>query len=262
MSRSHSFCNNCGESGHAFHQCNKPITSTGIICYKHCRDSGQRRYLLIKRKDTLGFVEFMRGKYRQKDASYLRRLVDEMTLDEKSKIISLSFDKLWTGLWGEHVGQQYRGEHKDSYVKFQRLSSGLWGYKLKDIVAASKTTYVDTEWGLPKGRRNYQERDLTAALREFEEETGYPSQKLSLIANVSPLEECFTGSNLKSYKHLYFLAFQLSEASPQPFQASEVSDVRWFLLDEALAIIRPYNLEKKEVIQRADNILANYKVYH
>jgi 8-oxo-dGTP pyrophosphatase MutT (NUDIX family) len=204
----------------------------------------------------------MRGKYRQKDASYLRRLVDEMTLDEKSKIISLSFDKLWTGLWGEHVGQQYRGEHKDSYVKFQRLSSGLWGYKLKDIVAASKTTYVDTEWGLPKGRRNYQERDLTAALREFEEETGYPSQKLSLIANVCPLEECFTGSNLKSYKHLYFLAFQLSEASPQPFQASEVSDVRWFLLDEALAIIRPYNLEKKEVIQRADNILANYKVYH
>ncbi len=32
-------------------------------------------------------------------------------------------------------------------------------------------TYTDTEWGIPKGRRNNKESDLEVALREFEEET-------------------------------------------------------------------------------------------
>ena len=261
MSRSHSFCNNCGMAGHAFHQCKRPITSAGILAYRFSRETGEREYLLIKRKDSLGFVEFMRGKYKQKDIGYVKRLIDEMTLEEKGKLLKVSFDKLWKGLWGDEAGQQYRSEYRESKEKYKRLLQGHAGCKLRDLIENSTTTYVDTEWGIPKGRRNYQERDLAAALREFQEETGYDPRNLSLIANLAPLEECFTGSNLKSYKHIYFLAFERNKSEPKPFQESEVSDIRWLPKQEAISIIRPYNIEKRDIIQHADAILSKYAVY-
>ena len=47
-------------------------------------------------------------------------------------------------------------------------------YTLASLIHKSSTTWLEPEWGYPKGRRNYQEKDLHCALREFEEETGYP----------------------------------------------------------------------------------------
>ena len=76
-----------------------------------------------------------------------------------------------------------------------------------DLVNNSSTSWTETEWEFPKGRRNYKEKDLECALREFEEETGILSSKLSVIENVLPFEEIFIGSNHKSYKHKYFLAY-------------------------------------------------------
>ena len=216
---------------------------------------------MIQRKDTLGFVEYMRGKYKQRDRGYIQRLVDEMTLSEKDKLLTLRFDALWNGLWGDGVGQQYRGEHKDSKEKHKKLTQGHWGFTLQDLIDDSATNYTDTEWGIPKGRRNYQERDLAAALREFQEETGYKTRCLSVIANLDPLEECFTGSNLKSYRHVYYVAHHKSAEDPQPFQESEVKSIRWVNKMKALELIRPYNIEKMEIIQRADHILNNYGVY-
>jgi len=55
-------CNNCLEYGHSFHQCKKPITSLGIIVFKYDKYNIPN-YLLICRKDSLGYVDFMRGKY-------------------------------------------------------------------------------------------------------------------------------------------------------------------------------------------------------
>ena len=34
MSKAYNFCNNCGKTGHAFHQCKHPITSIGIIAVR------------------------------------------------------------------------------------------------------------------------------------------------------------------------------------------------------------------------------------
>jgi len=265
MSRSYSFCNNCGQSGHAFHQCKRPITSTGVVCYRHT-EAGTREYLLIRRKDTLGYVEFLRGKYQLDDLSYIKRLVEEMTLSEKARILSQEFDTLWAKLWGRHVGIQYRGEEKESREKFASLREGitLEGTRMTiaDIVSQSTTSYEEPEWGLPKGRRNYQERDLSAALREFQEETGYKVKDLAVVVNLSPLEECFTGSNLKSYKHSYFLAYQHRPSTPSPFQQSEVSAVKWMSCAEALSRIRPYNIEKREVLDRAHQMLNTYRIYY
>ena len=42
-------------------------------------------------------------------------------------------------------------------------------------------------------------------MREFEEETGFSRNDLIILKNVGYFEETFTGSNLKSYKHKYYL---------------------------------------------------------
>ena len=45
------------------------------------------------------------------------------------------------------------------------------------------------------------------------------------------------------------------------FQESEVSEVKWFSYEECLEKIRPYNLEKKDILKKVDNILKKYTLY-
>lgn len=266
MSKSYNFCNNCGKGGHSFHQCRQPITSIGVVAYRSRSAAGELEYLMIRRKDTLGFVDFMRGKYPLHDKRYLRNIIDEMTNDEKSRLRNQTFGELWSQLWGGNVGIQYRGEERVSRDKFNQLRNGVvcndGRYTLEMLLGESPTSWAEPEWGFPKGRRNYQEKDLHCALREFEEETGYPKTTLQVIQNLAPFEEMFTGSNYKSYKHRYYVA-QMAPPSPtrRAHQATEVSQVRWATKEEALQLIRPYNVEKQDLTRDIDRMLNSNRLY-
>jgi 8-oxo-dGTP pyrophosphatase MutT (NUDIX family) len=235
----------------------------GVIAFRP--SSRGIEYLMIRRKDTLGYVDFMRGKYSLHNLEYLRNIIDEMTMEEKRKLLTMDFDELWRGLWGDSMGIQYRSEERSSRDKFETLKAGVstarCTYTLASLVEASETTWEETEWGFPKGRRNYQEKDMAAALREFEEETGYSRAQLRLVQNLLPFEEIFTGSNYKSYKHRYFVGMVDPPGHVHDFQRSEVSKLEWKTVDEALAAIRPYNLEKKEVLTRVAEVLHGYRLY-
>jgi hypothetical protein len=50
------FCNNCGKNGHMFNQCKLPITSFGVIAFR-MNQNGQYEFLMIRRKDTLGYID-------------------------------------------------------------------------------------------------------------------------------------------------------------------------------------------------------------
>ena len=52
---------------------------------------------------------------------YIQTLIDEMTVHEKEKLISNSFEELWKGLWGDFIGIQYRGEEKHAKGFFHFL---------------------------------------------------------------------------------------------------------------------------------------------
>ena len=60
-----------------------------------------------------------------------------------------------------------------------------------------------------KGRKNKKitETDLQCAMREFKEETGISSDKYTIINNIEPLTEIFTGTDGALYKYVYFIAF-------------------------------------------------------
>tara|TARA_B100001758_G_C18413920_1_gene617942 strand:- start:3699 stop:4496 length:798 start_codon:yes stop_codon:yes gene_type:complete len=264
MNKPYQFCNNCGRSGHLFHSCKKPITSSGIACFK--KDiRGNLEYLLICRKDTLGYVDFIRGKYPLYNVSYIQNLINEMTIEEKNKILTKDFKFLWNELWGNFSGQQYTCEEKNSNQKLLQLKDGIYidneFFDLNKLIETSNTNWVNPEWGFPKGRRNYQENDIKCATREFIEETGFHENDFVIIKNVLPFEEVFMGSNFKSYKHKYYLAYMMNERNLLNFQKSEVSKMKWVSLDECLSLIRPYNIEKKDLIKRIDKILHKYSLF-
>ena len=266
MSKNTSICNNCGKQGHMFHQCKLPITSYGIITFRE--SSYGLQFLMIRRKDSFGYIDFIRGKYSPYNLMQLITIIDEMSIDEKKRILTLPFDTLWTEMWGE-TNIQYKSEENASKKKFEILKEGVTIedklLTLKDIVDMSKTSWRETEWEFPKGRRNQKEKDLDCALREFEEETGIQKNKVIIIENVLPFEEIFIGSNHKSYKHKYFLAFMENSNSETDslnnFQITEVSKLEWKTIDKCLESIRPYNLEKKELIININKVLQEYRLY-
>jgi 8-oxo-dGTP pyrophosphatase MutT (NUDIX family) len=108
------------------------------------------------------------------------------------------------------------------------------------------------------------EKDLDCALREFEEETGIPKKHIHVIENIMPFEETFIGTNYKSYKHKYFLGIIKNDIFPDSidnFQKSEVSKLEWKTYNECLQSIRPYNLEKHNLIRNINQILQKYEFY-
>ena len=116
-------CNNCGKIGHLFHQCKLPITSYGIIAFKS--SSKGIKYLMIRRKDTFGYIDFIRGKYSPYNIEQVKKTIDEMSNEEKKQVLENSFDELWKNMWGTAIRSQYRNEESISSKKFEIISNGL-----------------------------------------------------------------------------------------------------------------------------------------
>ena len=266
MMKTTNICNNCGKKGHLFHQCSLPIISYGIIVFR--KVANQIQYLMIRRKDSFGYIDFVRGKYSPYNSFQLQNIVDEMTNDEKNSIMTNEFEELWQKMWGETARVQYKNEEQSSHKKYNLIKNGILIndteiLSLNDIIQKSATQWLETEWEFPKGRRNYKEKDLECALREFEEETGISQYAISVVENILPFEEIFIGTNHKSYKHKYFLAFMNDhpEVNLDNFQESEVSKIEWKTIDECVESIRPYNLEKKNLIININKVLQEYRLY-
>ena len=263
-------CNNCGKQGHQFHQCKLPITSYGIILFRLSPENCME-YLMIRRKNSFGYIDFIRGKYMPHNLEHLQLLFDEMSYDEKELIRYNNFETLWRIMWGiqENSYQiQFKGEEISSQKKFEALKSGLpignngETITLDTLIECSTTSWKETEWEFPKGRRNFQEKDLDCALREFEEETGILKKHIKIVENILPFEEQFVGSNHKSYKHKYFLGYTENiDNDLNNYQQSEVSKIEWKTLEDCLESIRPYNLEKKQLIININKVLQEYRLY-
>ena len=269
MQKNDYYCNNCGKSGHLYHHCKLPITSNGVVAFRK-GENNNLEYLLIRRKDTLGHIDFMRGKYSVTNRQYIINMLNQMTIDEKSRLCTDDFETLWNTVWGENtLSAQYKNEEYSSSEKFALLRSGIVinndKYTLNELIQQSNQCeqWDEPEWGFPKGRRNHQESDYDCATREFYEETGYSHKILHNIQNLIPYEEIFTGSNYKSYKHKYYIMFMNYKDSlvQYPFEESEVSKLEWKTYDECVKSIRPYNREKIQMLTKIHKTLSSFTIY-
>jgi 8-oxo-dGTP pyrophosphatase MutT (NUDIX family) len=245
-------CNNCGGNGHLFFNCKRPITSLGIVCFR-VNVKGETEYLLIQRKDTLGYVDFLRGKYSEKNMFQLKNILMEMTEKEKTLIMTRGYPELWAKLWNKSE-EEYDSTNRDKFDYIKKHNRDLF-----EIASP----WTDPEWGFPKGRRNFKEKDIECALREFEEETGYDRKQIKMIENLTGFEEIFTGSNMKSYKHRYFLAKipYFITLDDKNFQKSEVGNLKWMNYEMAREHIRPYNTEKLDILRSIHTLLEESIIF-
>ena len=264
--KSNVYCNNCGLKGHIQRDCRNPVLSCGNLVFR--TDKNEPQVLMIQRKDSLCFIEFIRGKYDVFNIDYIQILIDKFTLDEKRSIINNTFDELWSTLWMIDVDTiQKNNDYHKGHDKFMRLSEGYL-YKKRDLfinlqyfIDNSKTNYLMTEWEFPKGRRNKGENDLECAKREFHEETNYNNTDYKLIMNLEPFTEEFVGENRVRYKYLYYVGY-LTNLEKEVFiditnkdQVTELKDIKWVTKSESLEMIRDYHHTRFKVINDIFNFI-------
>jgi 8-oxo-dGTP pyrophosphatase MutT (NUDIX family) len=279
-------CTNCGNIGHHYKHCMEPIISYGIIAF-HIQDTewdqaerlsrneltgipeDSLEFLLIQRRDSIGFVEIIRAKYRLTDIKHIREQISGTTLEERHALRTKPFDDLWVGLWGpmnQSDNRQYRQEYEQAKVKFELLRSGFENNGefiiLSHLLDTTPLLWNTPEWGFPKGRRNIFETDLKCAVRECCEETGLQSNDIRVFENIKPIRETFIGNNNIHYCHVYYLAWiprnvQVKLRRENEVMNREVGNIGWFSLEAALSSIRHTNVEKREVLLRASLLLRN-----
>ena len=282
-------CSNCNKLGHYFRECREPVTSYGIIAFRivdnttavepvvlnnvcnsgfiSAIDPEKVEFLMIQRKDTLGYIEFMRGKYNINNSDYIQSLFNQMTNSELERIEAIDFETLWNSLWDYQISRQYKQEYDNALEKYNLLKAGgiedMPVKKLAEYIESASREWTTPEWGFPKGRRSLRESEISCALREFGEETGLTETQCIIIKNLMSLEENFLGGNRIQYRHRYFLAYcrqntQVKIDSSNKIMNREISDIKWVSYKDAMELIRPYNIEKRQILSVVNELLSNY----
>lgn len=312
-------CLNCGKIGHSYRDCREPKTSYGIIAIhleqnetetksaiikylesinaimtenhllcnsekelkKFIESKNNLKFLLIMRKHTLGYMEFIKGRYNLQNVSQIRYLFEQMTQIEKKRISDHKddYDFLWNDLWSASNDETSPDSPTEKTVKnnvfknpdydtgkgnFEKLKNNT-PINLINFIEKTKTLYDCPEWGFPKGRRirrSGNESDIECAKREFMEETGYTEKDYVLFSNIHPIVENIHGSDGVRYRHIYYVAFLNSDVQPsrttRVSQLYEIGNIGLFNVEEALGKIREHHSDRRKIVYNiCSNILHN-----
>ena len=124
-----------------------PIISNGVIAFRKHPITKAIEYLMICRKDTLGLMDFTRGKYSVNNKYYIMNMIAQMTNVEKQMILTESFDTIWRHVWHKHLGEPLASGEPlaNTFTKYglppglDISASGLarWGPTNKDALEGS-----------------------------------------------------------------------------------------------------------------------------
>ena len=78
--------------GHKLKNCRYPRLSYGIVLF-----NDKKEIVMIERKDSISFIEFIRGKYKLEEPEYIQLLFNRMSVLEKVVLLNSSFNNLPAG---------------------------------------------------------------------------------------------------------------------------------------------------------------------
>jgi len=253
-------CNNCGKEGHISRNCKKPITSYGVLLFL---DEEIPKITMIQRKDSLCYIEILRGKYDIYDTTKLKLLLNRISKTELENIKIGEFDTLWKDLWliKEIKETKYIREYNYSKMLFQSMHLDI---EIKDYLETLTSEYDTSEWEFPKGKKDKDEQNYQSAKRELEEETNIKPEDYEIIQNISPIIENFKGENNINYRNIYYIGICKSTENikinkDNMNQVNEIKDVLLLSENEAMGKIRGYNTTKYKLISLIFKFINNYK---
>lgn len=202
----------------------------------------------------MNYTEFIRGKYDPTNTAYIRKLMENMTAQERERIVSVPFDTLWDKLWG------HQDRHGSDYHIAKQKFEGL---NVREHVQSTTSPYVEPEWGFPKGRRMRCETDVMCAEREFFEETNVEKDFYILLDNIL-FKENFTGTNGIDYEHRYALALQKKPIDIHRkftvLQHREISAIGWRSIADCAAITRPHYTARNQMLISMVKLLQTIEI--
>jgi 8-oxo-dGTP pyrophosphatase MutT (NUDIX family) len=282
------YCNNCCSTTHLFKNCPEPITSYGLICFHIEMKSGLNKkeikkyvnenikYLMIRKRHSFAYIEFMRAKYDLLEPEYIQKLFNYMTVEERILIQNNKFNYLWNKLWLiEKNGMTNPKNKSDFYkgiIKFNILQNGYncsednKFYSTEIFANNANKNYRFPEWYFPKGRKNPNESNINTAKREFIEETNFKYKSFEIIHELDSTEEIHIGSNDVNYKTIFYPAkynknlTDCNLKNRNKHQRQEVGDIKWLSINEVSHMFRDYEIEKKKMIQLTHSKIIKYLI--
>jgi 8-oxo-dGTP pyrophosphatase MutT (NUDIX family) len=240
------------------------------------------KFILVSRKYSLGYIEFLRGKYNINDVDNIIDLFEQMIqsefkLLENNDIKDLIVDfRISNGLTYEQANnaENILIEYEESIKKFRQLKDMKLdvtngNFNLKFYLDNVKPKWVTPEWGFPKGRRNFSEKNVECAKREFCEETSLNNEQYNLLNVIRPLHEVFYGTNGVKYKHTYYVGYtnikntiniNKSLQKNNNYIDGEIGEIGIYTYNEAMQLIRPYHIEKKKILTQIYIFILNYLI--
>ena len=213
------------------------------------------KFLMIQRKNSLGYLEFIRGRYNLNQINTITHLLEQMSVEEINDIITKDFDFLWNNLWDKN-NIRNKNHHKEYIVSKQKF------YELKmdhiDLIKKTKILYSFNEWGFPKGRRESYESDIICAVREFEEETCYNENKYTILEQCKPIRENLVGTNGINYAHNYYLTILLEKIECYDKSNREIGNVKIMNINDCIDVIRPYHKNKIKIMKYVYNVINDF----
>jgi len=231
-------------NAHDKHTLKKIKISAGIACCRYHK--GQRQLLLVRKRYTYAFNDFVHGRYNSNCDSEIINILNQTTLEEKLEILSLNFNLLWHKIWlSDKPG--INNVYFLARNKFQHTFLEDNGARLRKLIGRAKNSQL--LWELPKGHRiNKYESEIECAVREFEEETGIQKKHYFIYPQFRRVYS-FIDANTK-YVFIYYFALIKNEfidicktICQQKLVKiySEISDIQW----ASIEMIRLIDQDKK-----------------
>lgn len=225
--------------------------SLGIICIRYNYDKNKFEFLMIKRRNSYAYIDFISKKYSIKDIRTIEKLFNKMTLEEKITISSRDFGFIYHKAHpGEMINDPFYFKRSNAFDNTFNRPNRNKNSLLYNLL--ENTSHVEIEYEFPKGRKNnIFEKDLDTALREFNEETNVPVEDISVIPNFTNKISFKSGG--KIYKYKFYLAIPKKDIKPMLnindiTQLIEISDIRWFTMKEYQVYHKITNLNNNKHI--------------
>jgi 8-oxo-dGTP pyrophosphatase MutT (NUDIX family) len=252
----------------------RPLTKTsiGVILCRTNTATGRPEVLLVHKRYTYAFSEFVHGRYihgRTSPAATMRAvaaLLNDMTTEELLDVMSLNFEQMWYRVWLTHEKRDLYNRKYSKFVSTFMREDG--GESLLQAVRQARGNGV-LLWEVPKGRRqSAREADILCAVRELREEAGVEKNEYRLLPGVRR-RVSYTSSGTR-YVCIYYVAL----ANPRLARAAkgfnqgrpalrditlmgEVSDVRWHDVEQIRLLEWP-NTRLEDLVSPAFRLIKQY----
>jgi predicted NUDIX family NTP pyrophosphohydrolase len=220
--------------------------SSGIILFKHNKKTGKLEVLLIHKRYTYAFADFIHGRYKlpmskqttSKQSTYqgklptVNKLLDNMSTNELIDIWTLDFKHMWFRVWLCKENQKLYFKNYQKFLSLFMVNDN--GKKLHEMIKVAKGV-GESIWEPPKGHRiDSNESDISCAIRELKEESGVDKSEYKILPDMKR-KICHTSADVR-YVYIYYVAVLKDNISDNDLykrtklmkNMGEVSESKWF----------------------------------